>query len=89
LRADVQVLTLCGDPDVRLVACQDRADVVVELLAELPEESPAEHWHAVRVDGQDRQVWRGPRRDAPTDQVVRFVAELTYDGAMVPYPRIG
>jgi hypothetical protein len=88
--ADVQILSVCGDPDVRLIACRDGAAVTVELLASLAPERPADRWHAVRVRGEDRQVWCGPPHDAPTTEVVRFVeALLAVRAGGLPYPRVG
>jgi hypothetical protein len=90
LVADVQVLSLCGEPDVRLVACQEGGDVTVELLASPPPERPADRWHAVQVRGQERQVWRGPAYDAPTTEVASFVQALLAAGASRErYVRLG
>ena len=79
LRADLQVVSVCGEPDIRLVICGEGGDVVVELLAS-PAGSPTPGcWHAVRVLGEDRQVWQGPPHDAPPGAVLAFVEELLAD----------
>lgn len=89
LLADVQVLFFGGEPDVRLVACRD-GDVTVELLA-VPADTPtSDRWHAVRVQGDERQVWEGPRRGAPPGEVVCFVEVLLVGGpAPVDYSLLG
>lgn len=89
LLADVQVLFFCGEPDVRLVACRE-GDVAVELLA-APAGSPTpERWHAVRVRGEERQVWEGPRRGERPSEVVCFVEALLAGGAaLVGYSLLG
>jgi hypothetical protein len=90
LHADLQMLSVCGEPDIRLVACRDGDEVAVELLA-WPADCPGpDHWNAVRVQGEDRQVWRGPLHDAPPGEVVRFVEVLLAGHApRSPYPRLG
>jgi hypothetical protein len=75
---------------VRLVACRDGADVTVELLGSLAADRPADRWQAVRVRGEDRQVWCGPPHDAPATEVVGFVEALLVLGAdHLAYPRLG
>ena len=87
LRADPQVVSVCGEPDVRLVVCRESQDVAVEVLAS---ERPADRWQAVRVRGEDRQVWLGPPHDAPPGEVVTFVEALLEPRADdVPYPSLG
>jgi hypothetical protein len=86
LFADVQVLSVCGDPDVRLVACRKNGDLAVELLASTAGSPTPDHWHAVQVRGEDRQVWQGPPHDAPPCEVVDFVEALLAGRApRVPY----
>ena len=81
LLADVQIMSVCGEPDVRLVTCRQGGDIAVELLVS-PVGSPGtDRWHAVQVRGEDRQVWRGPPRDASAREVVVFMEELLAGGA--------
>jgi len=90
LLADVRVLFVCGAPDARVVACRQAGDVTVEVLASLAGDRPDDHWHAVRVSGVERSVWRGPHRGAPTASVTGFVESLLADAAdRLPYSRIG
>lgn len=90
VHADVQVLCVCGELDVRLVACRHSGDVAVELLA-APDDCPCPaHWYAVRVCDAERQVWEGPPHEAPAGEVVAFVeALLAGHSAVVGYPRLG
>jgi len=82
LRADVHITFVCGDPDVRLVVCRRAgADVSVELLATPAAEPVPDRWHAVRVRGPDRQVWQGPRHDAPAAEVAALVEALLSESA--------
>jgi hypothetical protein len=90
LLADVHVLTVCGEPDVRLVACREGGAVTVELLASLAADPHPARWHAVRVRGPERLVWQGPDHDAPTTLVADFLQSLLEPGPVeVPYPRLG
>lgn len=90
LRADLQAVSVCGEPDVRLVVCREGADVAVEVLAALAGERPAGRWQAVRVRGEDRQVWLGPPHDARPGEVARFVEALLDPHADdVRYRRLG
>ena len=89
LLADVQVVPVCGEPDVRLVVCREHGDVTVELLAALAVGPPVERWDAVQVSGDDRRVWQGPRYDAPARAVVAFVEALLAGAEQVPYLRLG
>jgi len=90
LRADLQTVSVCGEPDVRLVVCRERADVAVEVLATPAGERPAGRWQAVRVRAEDRQVWLGPPHAAPPGETAAFVeALLTTHADDLPYPRLG
>ena len=92
LLADVQVVPVCGEPDVRLVTCHEQGQVTVELLASLavgPSADPWDPWDAVQVRGADRRVWQGPRHDAPVPDVVAFVEALLAGAEQVPYLRLG
>ena len=95
LRADPQLLSVCGEPDVRLVICRPGEEVAVEevaveVLAALAGERPADRWQAVRVRGVERHVWLGPPHDDPLGDAVAFVEALLEpyaDG--LPYLRLG
>jgi hypothetical protein len=89
LLAEVRILSVCGEPDVRLVSCREDGEVVVELLAAFAVELPGDRWSAVRVRGEDRQVWQGPPHDAPPGEVVAFVEALLDETGRVPYPCLG
>ena len=89
LVADVRILSVCGEPDVRLVSCRRDGDVVVELLAVFAVEPPDDRWHAVQVRGDDRQVWQGPKHDASPGEIVDFVEALLDATRRVLYPRVG
>jgi hypothetical protein len=89
LLADVQVVPVCGEPDVRLVACREPGEVTVELLAAVAVDPAPSPWDAVQVRGEDRRVWQGPRHDAPVPDVVSFVEALLTGAEQVPYLRLG
>jgi len=89
LDADVRLLSVCGELDVRLVTRRADVGVVVELLASLAVEPLPDRWHAVRVRGEDRQVWQGPPHDAPPEEVAAFVEALLTCNGRVPYPHVG
>jgi hypothetical protein len=90
LRAHPQVVSVCGEPDVRLVVCREREEVAVEVLAAPAGEPPAARWHAVRVRGEDRHVWQGPPHDAPLGEAVAFVeALLAPHAGALRYPHLG
>jgi hypothetical protein len=90
LLADVHVVSVCGDLDVRLVTCREGSAVTVELLASLAADPHPARWHAVQVRGAERQVFRGPDHDAPTALVADFLESLLEPGPVeVPYPRLG
>ena len=73
LMADVRVTFVCGEPDVRVLVCRNGADLHVELLASLACEPAPAHWHAVRVRGNSRAVWQGPRYGSCPIEVASFV----------------
>ena len=89
LLADVQVVPVCGEPDVRLVACREDGDVTVELLASLAAGPAVDRWDAVQVRGDDRRVWQGPGHDAPAWAVGAFVEALLAGADQPPYPLLG
>ena len=73
LMAEVCVTFICGEPDVRVLVRRTGADLHVELLAWLACEPAPAHWHAVRVRGNSRAVWQGPRYGSCPLEVVGFV----------------
>jgi hypothetical protein len=92
LLADVCVMFVLGEPDVRLVACRDGEDLSVELLVSVVSEPTPDHWQAVRVRADLRHVWQGPRQGCPAAEVVRFVEALLSvppDGAADHYTVLG
>jgi len=89
LLADVQVVPVCGESDVRLVTCHEQGEVTVELLASLAVGPSADPRDAVQVRGEDRRVWQAPRHDAPAPDVVAFVQALLTGAEQVPYLRLG
>lgn len=76
LRAYVCADSCVGDEDIRLVVCLDPPVVSVELLCCPRAAAPPPCWHAVRMTGEERCVWRGPDRGDPVVHVVRFIEEL-------------
>ncbi len=80
LFGDVQVYVIAescgGECDPRLGICRDHPAVTVELLCDQEGELPPPHWHAVRVAGDERCVWRGPHRGCDPTQVVQFIDDL-------------
>jgi hypothetical protein len=90
LLADVHVLVVCGELDVRLVACREGGTISVELLGSLAADPLPARWHAVQVRGAERQVWQGPQHDAPVALVADFLESLLEPGPVrLPYPRLG
>jgi hypothetical protein len=66
-----------GDTDVRLLAVSPGSAVAVEVLCPCPDTPDDDGpWAAVRVEGEERTVWRGPDRTCTTETLVRFVDDL-------------
>jgi hypothetical protein len=80
LRADIAVSEWCGERDVRICVQRRRFGPAVELLCSATGDPQPPQWHAVRLTGGDRTVWRGPTCDDPDgddlDTVVGFVEDL-------------
>jgi hypothetical protein len=76
LRARVVADRPGGEPDVRLQVHSCDRGPTVELLCWPPDETPPPCWDAVRVEGADRQVWRGPAIAAAPGAVLAFVSDL-------------
>ena len=76
LRARVVTDRPGGEPDVRLQVHSCDRGPTVELLCWPQGETPPPCWDAVRVEGADRQVWRGPAIAAAPGAVLAFVWDL-------------
>ena len=76
LQVTVATSTCIGEPDPRLCICGPFPRPAVELLCGAPEGPSPAHWDAVRVDGDERVVWRGPASGSDPDAVVAFVRDL-------------
>jgi hypothetical protein len=64
----------------------------VELLCSAADDPEPRQWHAVRLTGDVRTVWRGPACEAELDAVAGFVEDLLAldDAALVSrYVRLG
>lgn len=76
LRCQLLRVSVLGEQDVRLEVCADDAESTVELLW-FGSGAPAPPcWHAVRLAGLERAVWRGPARDCPRPVLARFLLDL-------------
>lgn len=76
LVADLPAMSVCGEPDIRLLVHRRGEDVSVELLGTLVCDPVPAHWQAVRVWADQRLVWQGPRRNCPQAELMRFVQTL-------------
>ncbi len=65
---------LCSEVDVR-VALKGEPGLQVELLCPASG-PPTECWHAVRIEGDVRKVWRGPVIGCCPTQVLAFLRDL-------------
>jgi hypothetical protein len=65
----------CGERDLR-ICVRRRSGPTVELLCCTAGEPEPPQWHAVRIAGGDRTVWRGPSCAARAAEVLRFVEDL-------------
>lgn len=70
LTCSILRIRVAGELDVRLQASRPGTTVTVELLGPV-----AAGWAAVRVDGDDRQVWRGAAT-LNAELLADFVADL-------------
>lgn len=75
LRAGLAVSECCGERDVR-ICVQRRVGPDVELLCSATGDPQPSRWHAVRVTGEERTVWRGPVCDGEPEAVIDFVEDL-------------
>jgi hypothetical protein len=76
LDARVAASECCGERDIRICASRGRLGPAVELLCRTPDDPEPPQWHAVRLTGDERTVWRGPACDDGLDGVVAFVEDL-------------
>ena len=66
----------CGERDLRICVRRHQPGPAVELLCRSADDPQPPQWHAVRLTGDERTVWRGPACDAGLDAVVAFVEDL-------------
>jgi len=76
LRARLGVSECSGERDLRIRAQRRRFGPSVELLCCTAGDPQPPQWHAVRLLGSARTVWRGPGYDGELDAVVGFVEDL-------------
>jgi hypothetical protein len=68
----------CAGTDVRLLACSPGTPVV-ELLGPYDDIPIGGWWHAVRIDLDERSIWRGPSCSCPRPRAIAFVEHLLVD----------
>jgi hypothetical protein len=66
----------CGERDLRIRVRRGRLGPAVELLCCTADYPEPPQWHAVRLEGRQRTVWRGPACDADANAVLDFVEDL-------------
>ena len=76
LRARLGVSECSGERDLRIRAQRRRFGPSVELLCCTAGDPQPPQWHAVRLTGDERTVWRGPDRDDEGDGAVAFIEDL-------------
>lgn len=76
LHGRVLTETIAGEDDIRLQVWQEPGTITVELLWCRPEEPPPVGLKAVRVHGQQRQVWCNSSAHCTPAEMVRFVSDL-------------
>ena len=76
LRAGFAVSECSGECDVRIRVQRRRLGPAVELLCSATGDPQPPQWHAVRLTGNDRTVWRGPVCDGEPEAVAGFVEDL-------------
>jgi hypothetical protein len=82
----------CGERDIRICVSGARPGPTVELLCCTAGDPQLPQWHAVRLTGDERTVWRGPTRDDESDDVLDFVEDLLVldeDSLAGRYRRLG
>lgn len=73
---DVVLHYVCSEVDVR-IGLSAMPDLEIELLCP-GNGPPTECWHAVRIEGDLRKVWRGPAIGCCPTQVLAFVDDLLH-----------
>lgn len=76
LRGRVVTESIAGEEDIRLQIWRDPAEITVELLWCGPIDPPPASLTAVRIQGEQRQVWCCPGADSTPAETVRFVSDL-------------
>jgi hypothetical protein len=76
LRARLAMSECCGERDIRICVHRRLLGPAVELLCCTAEDPQPAQWHAVRLTGDQRTVWRGPACDGELDAAVAFVEDL-------------
>lgn len=66
----------CGERDIRIRVPGGRPGTSVELLCCTAGDPQPPQWHAVRLTGDERTVWRGPTCDDELTDVLDFVEDL-------------
>jgi hypothetical protein len=92
LRAGLAVSECSGERDVRIGVQRRWFGPAVELLCSAAGDPQPSRWHAVRLTGKERTVWRGPVCDGEPEVVAGFVEDLlVLDEAelMARYTRLG
>jgi hypothetical protein len=74
---ELDVTTVCGEPDIRLRVCRrEQPDVTVELLAPDATIWSCRCWTAVRDQHGQRRLWLGPDQACSLAEVAAFVCAL-------------
>ena len=76
LRARLAVSECCGERDLRICVQRRLLGPAVELLCCTAGDPDPVQWHAVRLAGGERTVWRGPACGDELEDVVAFVEDL-------------
>lgn len=76
LHGRVLTESIAGEDDIRLQVWQDAGAITVELLWCGPDEPPPAGLKAVRILGEQRQVWCSPNAHCTPAEMVRFVSDL-------------
>lgn len=76
LHARVVTERIAGEPDVRLQVWRDTSTTTVELLWCTPDAAWPARLDAVRVVGEEREVWRCSHGRRQAADVVRFLVDL-------------
>lgn len=76
LRGRVVTESIGGEEDIRLQIWRDGTEIAVELLWCGPTDPPPATLKAVRIQGEQRQVWCTPGAADGAAGTVRFVSDL-------------